>query len=148
MAADNFAHALALVQRLEGGYANHPADPGGETMYGITRATARAHGYRGPMRAIPQALVARIYRTGYWEAVGADALPAGLDLCVFDAAVHSGPARARAWLGEGMSVDAYCDARLAWLRRLKTWPVFGRGWQNRLAAVRAEARALAGEGAR
>jgi lysozyme family protein len=68
---------------------NNPKDPGGETNYGITKATARSHGYTGNMHDIPMSVVERIYRESYWK--GCDALPAGVDLCVFDFAVNSGP---------------------------------------------------------
>jgi lysozyme family protein len=55
----------ALIDR-EGGYANHPADKGGPTYFGITEAVARAHGYAGSMRNLPREEAAAIYRRLYW----------------------------------------------------------------------------------
>jgi lysozyme family protein len=54
-----------LIER-EGGYANHPADKGGPTCFGITEAVARAHGYSGSMRQLPRDEAAAIYRRLYW----------------------------------------------------------------------------------
>lgn len=55
----------ALIGR-EGGYSNHPDDTGGETMWGITAAVARAFGYTGRMRDMPRSTAAEIYRTRFW----------------------------------------------------------------------------------
>lgn len=145
MAANNYAACLTKVLRYEGGYVNDPRDPGGATNYGITIATARANGYTGSMRAIPMDLVRSIYRKKYWDVVSGDALPAGLDLCVFDYAVNSGPARAKkalAAIGSGADrerIHRYCGARLAFLHGLKTWATFGKGWGSRVADVEATA---------
>jgi lysozyme family protein len=54
-----------LIER-EGGYANHPADKGGPTRFGITEAVARAHGYRGAMAELPRDEAAAIYRRLFW----------------------------------------------------------------------------------
>ena len=43
MAKDNFAACLAQVLLSEGGWSDHPADPGGATMKGITLATYRKY---------------------------------------------------------------------------------------------------------
>lgn len=62
-----FEPALAYVGINEGGYANNPADKGGETMYGITEALARRYGYAGPMRELPKAVADSIYREEFWR---------------------------------------------------------------------------------
>lgn len=62
---DAITDILEDVLKAEGGYANDPADAGGETMYGITAAVARANGYAGPMRNLPRALAVEIYRKRY-----------------------------------------------------------------------------------
>jgi lysozyme family protein len=145
MTASNYAACIAKVLRYEGGYVNNPKDPGGPTNHGITLATARANGYTGDMHAIPLDLVHRIYKAKYWDAVNGDALPAGLDLAVFDYAVNSGVSRAKAALaavGDGAPRDRihrYCGARLAFLHGLRTWPTFGKGWSSRVADVEATA---------
>lgn len=101
-AESRFARCLDETLKHEGGYANHPADPGGATKYGITRRTLA--GWRGvvPWSALEVAAVkaldrdeaARIYRGLYWQRVAGDDLPAGLDLALFDFGVNSGPDRA------------------------------------------------------
>jgi len=170
MVARNFAAALAHVLRQEGGYVDHPADPGGATNLGITLGALAA--WRGrpvstaEVRALTRAEAAAIYRARYWDAIVGDALPAGLDLCLFDCAVNSGPGRAirllQKVLGvaeDGMAgpltraalaarppmalIDLYMEARGAFLARLPTYPVFGRGWRRRLADTRSAARILA-----
>ncbi len=98
MAAANFERALSLVLKHEGGFADHPADPGGATMMGITQATLAE--WRGrpvtkdEVRALSRVEAGAIYRARYWDAVKGDDLPSGLDLAAFDYAVNSGPARA------------------------------------------------------
>ncbi|GAB4225306.1 MAG: hypothetical protein Kow0032_00830 [Methyloligellaceae bacterium] len=98
----NFRRSLSHVLAHEGGYADHPLDPGGTTNMGITRRSLAA--WRGvtPWRALPKAEVkaltrreaGRIYRSRYWDAVAADKLPDGVDYALFDYAVNAGPARA------------------------------------------------------
>ena len=149
MAADNYRACLTHVLRSEGGYVNHPLDPGGETNYGITKRTARAHGYRGSMRTIPMSVVEAIYRKGFWDAINGDALPAGLDLAVFDFAVNSGPSRAKQFaattgdLSVTGAIADICDRRLAWLRSLNTWETFGKGWTRRVLSVKGDALRMA-----
>jgi lysozyme family protein len=151
MAASNYAACLTKILRYEGGYVNDPHDPGGETNYGITVAVARANGYQGSMRSIPMDLVKSIYRKRYWDVVHGDSLPAGLDLCVFDYAVNSGPGRANPLLTQvnavgGSTADRinrYCAARLAFLQRLATWSRYGKGWSSRVADVKATALKMA-----
>jgi lysozyme family protein len=98
MAADSFERALALVFELEGGFVDHPRDPGGATKFGITRATLAEARDRpasvADVRGLTRAEAAAIYRRLYWREAGCDRLPPGLDLVVFDFAVHAGPARA------------------------------------------------------
>lgn len=102
MAESRFDLCLAEVLRHEGGYVDHPADPGGATNMGITHQTlARWRGVT-PWSALPKAAVralttaeaGRIYRANYWVRVEGDRLPPGLDLALFDFAVNSGPDRA------------------------------------------------------
>jgi lysozyme family protein len=68
----SFDQAFTRTVGLEGGYSNNPADPGGETMWGITATTARAHAYVGPMRDMPRAAARAIYQTAFWELVHLD----------------------------------------------------------------------------
>ncbi len=88
----NFDAAFAKLvdPQHEGAYSNDPRDPGGETMYGITLAVARANGYQGPMIAMPVTTAAAIYRLKYWVAAGCDIVPDILKFDLFDMAVNQG----------------------------------------------------------
>lgn len=114
------AAALAGVYVNEGGYADHPNDRGGKTMYGITEQVAREYGYRGAMRDLPKkcttpAMVCadKIYTERYIEAPGfmpfATMEPAVLYELV-DSAVLHGPPRPSGWLQEALNED--CGSRL------------------------------------
>ncbi|WP_099865916.1 glycoside hydrolase family 108 protein [Pararhizobium haloflavum] len=143
----NFENCLAVTLGYEGGWADHPSDPGGATMKGITLATYRRYrpnATRTQLRNIPQEDVARIYRTGYWDTVGGDRLAAGVDLATFDAGVNSGPSRARKWLMSAIggpdheTVQKLCAKRLGFMRSLAIWKTFGRGWSRRVANIEAK----------
>ncbi len=81
----------------EGGWADHPKDPGGATMKGVTLATYRRHFGKNKskraLRNISDDDLGQIYRSGYWDKCRCDRLPSGVDYAVFDAAVNSGPGR-------------------------------------------------------
>lgn len=168
---DRFERAFALLAVHEGGYVNHPDDPGGATNKGVTQHTydnyRTRHGeVRRDVRSITDEEVAAIYRVQYWDAISADDLPEGVAYCVFDAAVNSGPGRAVRWLQAGIGaavdgvignetmgltahadprilIDEYCDRRLAFMKRLRHWPTFKNGWSRRVAEVRAQSKAWA-----
>lgn len=161
-----FTEAVEVVLRHEGGFVNHPRDPGGLTNMGITARTLADH--RGvpldrvtetEMRALPRAEAEEIYLSRFWNVIRGDDLPRGLDLAVFDWAVNSGPRRAVRALQRlvGARTDgivgqetlaavrsrdvvdlvrALCDARLAFVRGLSTHSTFGRGWERRITDVR------------
>lgn len=153
----------------EGGYVDHPPDPGGATNMGITHRTLEA--WRGKpvtkqdVRDLTRDEALRIYKAQYWDTVKGDQLPAGLDYAVFDYGVNSGPARAvkdlQRILGVGVDgivgaqtlaaanarsatelINALCDRRLAFVRGLSTFATFGRGWESRIASVRRNALSL------
>ena len=100
----------SYVLASEGGYVNHPRDPGKATNMGITIATLRA--WRGTkvtnedVRNLTQAEALAIYKAQYWDTVRADLLPLGLDYLTFDYAVNSGPARAIKDLQRTVGADA------------------------------------------
>lgn len=135
-----FDRALAWVLRWEGGYSDHPDDPGGATNMGITQSTydawRSARGLpRRSVRDITRDEVAQIYRERYWQPTGCDGMPPALALMAFDCAVNQGPGKARELLEQsGRDWRVMAAMRLehyASLQRL--WPVFGRGWARRLA---------------
>ncbi len=166
MTDDRFPRAYKLERVTEGGYVNHPDDPGGATNKGVTQRTYNAYRKRRgqdtrDVRRITDAEVETIYRNQYWNAVKADALPDGVAYCVFDAAINSGPGQAAEWLQEiiGVKVDGvvgdetisaareanpvalineYCDRRWAFMKRLKHFKTFEDGWKRRVAEVRAQ----------
>lgn len=158
----SFQRALQRLAKHEGGYVDHPRDPGGKTAWGITEATARAHGYAGHMRDMPKTVADRIYKAAYWDAIQADNLPDALRFDVFDAAVNSGVTQAIRWLqiAAGVTADGhlgpitlqavrhadphqlarrYAGLRLRFLADNKNWPDFGKGWARRVAANLIEA---------
>ncbi len=153
MASENFERCLAITLKWEGGYSNHPDDPGGPTMRGIIQreydAWRKRHGRRlQPVRQIQEDELQAIYRTEYWDAMGCEDLPSGFDLCVFDAGVNSGVSRATKWqqTTSGQDIQAYCNARLEFLRGLgRLWRVFGVGWRRRVNSICLEAQAMAGQ---
>lgn len=95
----------AVIDR-EGGYANHPADRGGATRYGITERVARADGYAGDMRAFPRARAAALYRRLYWERPGFDRVATRAPLTaaeLFDTGVNMGAAVAATFLQRALN---------------------------------------------
>ncbi len=142
-----FPAFLPELFQHEGGYVDHPRDPGGATNFGITHKTLAAWRGRPVSRADVRALTrdeaGRIYRARYWDEIGGDAMPAGPDAALFDVAVNSGVGRARHWkpLAAGKSavdaVKAISARRRSFLRALSTFDVFGKGWLKRVARVEA-----------
>jgi len=143
----NYKDAIDFILKWEGGYVDHPKDPGGATNHGITLKTARAFwkadATKDDLKSIPMAVVHDIYRKNYADKVDFDKLPSGLDLCAFDAAVLSGPAKAKAWLKDTKTIGEYQGKRLAFYQSLNTWTTFGRGWTRRVDAGTKEASRLA-----
>lgn len=160
---DNFDAALKAILHHEGGYVNHPRDPGGMTNLGVTkRVWEEWVGHEvdeKTMRGLTPEMVAPLYKQKYWNRVRGDDLPTGVDYIVFDAAVNSGPGRAAKWLQttvgavpdgaigpatlsrvEAMPVadiiEKYQEVRLAFMQSLPTWDTFGRGWGRRVAEVK------------
>ncbi|MGO4558306.1 glycoside hydrolase family 108 protein [Mesorhizobium sp. 2RAF21] len=143
----NFLACLKTILPFEGLWSDHPRDPGGATMKGIILATFRRfypNATKADLRAISDADVSRIYRLEFWDKIGGDTLAAGVDLAVFDAAVNSGPGRAKAWLKASIggtddkTVKRVCAKRLGFVQSLKIWKTFGRGWGKRIAAIEAK----------
>ena len=156
MTAKNFQACLAFTLKYEGGRSNDPRDPGGRTMEGVTQKTYDAYRAKKGLvakdvYAMPAVERDEIYRRVYWEKVTGNSLPPGVDLCVFDYGVNSGPARAlRAYASAGKgrkpadAIRALCEARLSFLHALRTWSTFGKGWGKRVAACEATALQMAG----
>lgn len=154
----DFDTAFTQLLGHEGAYSNHPSDPGGETMWGVTVAVARHNGYPGSMREMPVDVAKSIYRKRFWDAVKADQLPDAVRYIVFDSAVNSGVTQAIFWLQRAAGVVddgilgpktlaavANSDAqkvcrkilaqRLKFMTDLKNWDAFGKGWARRIAEI-------------
>lgn len=170
----NLDHCLDLIGLSEAGYSDHPKDPGGPTNHGITQRTLAAkRGYpvsKADVEALTEAEARQILAEQYAGPIRFDVLPAGVDYCVLDASVNSGPDRAIRLLQQalgmqGQAVDgvlgmhtkavldgvndrdglilSYCAQRLAFMRLLKTWGTFGNGWTSRVKRVQTDAVLLA-----
>ena len=170
MAASSYDEALARLLAHEGGYSNHPSDPGGPTNFGITiydyRKYLKPNATAADVRAMKVDDAKAIYRSKYWDAMRCDELAPGVDYCIFDYGVNSGIGRApkvlqrlvgapvtgrmddttvrlaRARDSKRLIADI-CDERLAFLQGLSTWRVFGNGWGRRVREVRAAALTMA-----
>lgn len=152
---DRFDACHAITAAWEGGWSDHPADPGGKTMYGITEA--RWHEYqdkmrwkRTPVRNVTRAQALVFYRSEFWKACGAATLVPGVDLAVYDASVNSGVSRGRKWLLASVGSDNHaetvkriCRARLTFMQSLKIWKTFGTGWGRRVADIEVKGVAMA-----
>jgi lysozyme family protein len=154
---------IPRILKHEGGFVHHKSDPGGATNKGITIATYRRYidrdGTVADLKALTTEQAVKVYKHQYWNAVKANSLPVGVDYAVADFAVNSGPGRATRYLQRVVGVaqdgvigpktleavnklppelvvEELCDARMAFLKRLKTWPTFGKGWTRRVNEVR------------
>jgi len=154
----NKEQSIREILRHEGGYVNHPRDPGGCTNKGITIGTYRAHinpkGTCEDIRRLTLNQAVAVYGAEYWDRVQGDHLPAGVDLSVFDFGVNAGPSRAAKMLQRivgvaqdgrigpltlaavwdapaGWLIERYAESRLVYYRSLRTFTAFGRGWTRR-----------------
>ena len=166
----NWDEALAHILKYEGGYVNHPDDPGGMTNLGVTKRVweewTGKPATEADMRSLTPAMVSPLYKKRYWDAVRGDDLPSGVDLAVFDFAVNAGVGRAGKFLQQALGVTAdgqigpktleaatkmpadeliekFCELREQFYRSLPTFATFGKGWLNRLASVEAESKDMA-----
>ena len=155
----NYDKCLETILHHEGGYVNHPKDPGGETNLGVTKRVYEEHGGTKDMKELTVEDVAPIYKSGYWDKMKGDELPTGLDLCVFDFGVNAGPGRSAKYLqtmigtvadggigpntlkalgnyieSEGVekAIRDFQEARQSYYEKLSTFETFGRGWTRRV----------------
>ena len=166
---DRFAQADERVSVHEGGYVNHPKDPGGATDRGVTQRVYDAFRQRNGMTSRDVRLMTdgervAIYRGSYWLPIKGDQLPPGVGYVVYDGAVNSGVSQSVKWLQRalGVKVDGVlgpatlaaaqqdpdhdalivriCERRMAFLRALRTWKTFGKGWTRRVQDVESDGR--------
>lgn len=162
---ENLEVCTARLLRHEGGYSNHPSDPGGPTNWGITLADARRYWKPGAtaadVKVMPRAIAVGIYDAKYWDAQRCDELHSGVEDSLYDYGVNSGIGRSgkvlRRLLGlpdntsvvsaevvaaarkrdPKVLINAINDERMRFLKALRTWPTFGKGWGRRVTEVRA-----------
>jgi lysozyme family protein len=161
-----FDEILPRVFKTEGGYVDHPKDPGGATNLGITHITLAL--WRGvpkvtkaAVRALTKSEAANIYRANYYDRIKGDLLPRGVAYAVLDFAIHSGVSRSIRFLQKtvGAKPDGkigpvtlrlvgaadpaslillLMERRLGFLQRLRTWVDFGKGWLSRVNRVQSQ----------
>lgn len=170
---NTYARAMKGIHISEGGYVNHPKDPGGATNFGITQRVYDSYRKdRGltarSVKQITSDEVAAIYKTQYADKVRYDELPAGIDYATLDGAVNSGVSRGAKWLQSALGVSSdgvvgaqtisaaanadaihtvksMCAKRMSFLRGLSIFSTFGKGWTSRVARVEAESVSMAME---
>jgi len=157
------------VLKAEGGFVNHPRDPGGMTNLGVTRNVWREWVKRdvdeAEMRSLTPEKVMPLYKTKYWDACKCDELPLGVDYAVFDFAVNAGVSRASktmqtalgtaadgivgpATIGVAVNADPdhflekFSAAKEHFYRGLQTFDVFGKGWLRRVSEVKQTAEGM------
>ena len=165
--SNKFSEALEVILHHEGGYVNHPKDPGGETNLGVTKRVYEDFGGEKEMKDLTKEDVEPIYKKNYWDRVKGDDLPEGLDLCIFDFAVNAGPGRAAKFIqrlvkttvdggigpntlkcindhvehyGVSTTIDQYQSERQNYYESLSNFETFGRGWTRRVNEVTEEAK--------
>ena len=167
----NFPASLALILKSEGGFVNHPRDPGGMTNLGVTRNVWKdwvKHDVdEAEMRSLTPEIVTPLYKARYWDACRCDDLPRGVDYAVFDGAVNMGPFRAAKLLQAALGVtadgsigrttiaaataadpvellEAFSQGKEAFYQSLATFATFGKGWLNRVSHVQDAAEGMMG----
>jgi len=159
---ENWDDCFKMVLKHEGGFVNHPKDPGGMTNLGVTRSAWQAYLNRdvteAEMRALTPETIKPFYKAMYWDKMHCDDLPSGVDYAAYDFAVNSGVGRSAKFLQRiaGVSDDgvigqksvaaicslnpadvvhSLCNKRLEYLKSLSNFATFGRGWEVRVDAV-------------
>ncbi len=155
---ENFDKCLDMLLSHEGGFVDHPDDPGGMTNLGVTKKVydewIGRESTEQEMRDLTPEDVGPIYKKNYWDRVKGDLLPSGVDWCAFDWAVNSGKSRPSkaiqravgatqdgaigpATIGLIMEKDPeeiinyVYGVRQDFYKGLKTFETFGRGWTRR-----------------
>ena len=163
---NNWNKSFQLLLASEGGFSNHPSDPGGRTNLGVTQAVWENWIGRlsteKEMRSLTPAQVEPLYKKKYWDACRCDDLPSGIDYLVLDFAVNAGVGRSAKLLQQCVSVsvdgaigpititavkskdqkeliEKFSDEKATFYKSLPTFSSFGNGWLNRIAHVKRDA---------
>lgn len=152
----NFDQAFERLIGHEGGYVNHPDDPGGETMYGVTRRVAVSNGYNGKMKDLTLSQAKDIAKREYWIPSKAEVFGGAIGFQLFDIAYNHGVSVSAKLLQRAVGVKddgvvglatiaatnkldpltVVClinAKRIRFYTSLSTWATFGKGWANRVA---------------
>jgi lysozyme family protein len=167
----NWDNAFKMMLASEGGYVNHPSDPGGMTNLGVTKRVweewTGKESNEAEMRALTPEMVEPLYKKRFWDACRCDEMPSGIDYLVFDFAVNAGPGRSAKILQTAVGVtpdggigpmtlaavnkfesdeliEKFSQAKEDFYRSLNTFETFGKGWLNRVAAVKIKANTMLG----
>lgn len=119
---DNFLKSMPVILAYEGGWSNHPRDPGGVTLEGVIQRVYDGYRKRKGRRTQPLTKAMRftpawqserneIYKVQYWDALRGDQLPAGIDIVMFDSGIMSGPYQAVLWLQRALRMND-CDGHI------------------------------------
>lgn len=149
MSSKQFLACHAITAAWEGGWSNHPSDPGGKTMYGVTEAKwleyCRAKKRPvTPIQKITRQQAEELYYDEFWLKARCQTLASGVDLATYDASVNSGVSRGRKWLEASLggadheTVKKICAKRLGFMQSLAIWKTFGKGWARRVADIEAK----------
>ena len=165
----NWQKSFELMLKSEGGYVNNPADPGGMTNLGVTKATwenwVGRESDEAEMRGLTPEKVEPLYKKKYWDAVRGDELPPGISYLCFDFAVNAGAGRSIKTLQSAVGVtpdggfgpmtmaavqavdpvdliERFSQAKEDFYRSLTTFATFGKGWLNRVADVKVKANSM------
>jgi lysozyme family protein len=166
---ENFDEALKAILKHEGGYVNHPKDPGGRTNLGVTQRVWEDWVGKpvdeAAMRALTPEVVGPMYKKKYWDAVKADDLPDGLDYLMFDFAINAGPGRAIKTMQKAIGttpdgaigpktmqslkemnptqlIEKFSVEKESFYRSLPTFQTFGKGWLRRVAEAKDHAETM------
>jgi len=169
--ANNFKECLELLLKSEGGWVNHPSDPGGETNLGVTKRVWEE--YVGhPVESLKKLTkddVAPLYELKYWRPCYCEVLPRGLDFVVFSMGVNAGTGRSIKLLQQSIGcvpdgvigpktrdlisssngatlIAKFSETRREYYNSLKTFPIFGKGWLARVDREEQEALGMAKNG--
>lgn len=126
-----FEECVNHVLRWEGGYSNDPNDPGGETNFGISKRSYP----KLDIKHLTRDQAKQIYFVDYWQAVGADKMPDGLNLLTFDTAVNCGVKRARLWSADRSLNTLFVYRAVHYATLDKIDDLYAKGWFNRLADI-------------
>ena len=168
---NDFKECLDLVLKSEGGWVNHPQDPGGETNLGVTKRVWEE--YVGhpvdSLKNLTKEDVAPLYEQKYWRPCYGEVLPRGLNFVVFSMGVNAGPGRSVKLLQSAIGcvpdgiigpatrslilasnsatlIAKFSESRREYYRSLKTFPIFGKGWLARVDREEQEALMMAKNG--